>query len=263
MFFKTNDNVKISYTDTQKQDKQAIICIPGIGASHELWNKAVELFSDEYRVIVMDPRNQGLSERTYKGQRISRHGMDLAELIAHLDLNKVILIGNSMGAAIIWAYISLFTSKNVAAVVDLDQSPKMVSDESWRYGFKDLDWTNYPDLLKLDMGRATYKRISEEMRNLAKAEYASHPYHPEDNFDLLRDHAEQDWRSLFVDFKIPMLVLAGENSPYFNCNFAQVVAQMNDRFSYKVISDCGHVIQAEQPEKMHEAVVEFLQKNKI
>lgn len=260
MFFKTNDGVKIRYTDTGEEDRQAIICIPGIGASHHLWDKAVKLFNDQYRVIVMDPRNQGLSERTYKGQRISRHGMDLNELIEHLNLDHVILIGNSMGAGIMWSYLSLFGSNKVALGVDLDQSPKMVTDETWRYGFKNLDWTNYPDLLRLDLGRATYKRIDSSMRDLAKEEYKEYPYNPEDNFDLLRDHAEQDWRSLFIDLKIPMLFLAGENSPYFNSDFAQVSAGMNDKFAYKVIPDCGHVIQAEQPELMHDAVIEFLQK---
>lgn len=263
MFFKTNDGVKISYTDTGEKNKNTVLCIPGIGASHQLWNKAVELFNHKYRVIVIDPRNQGLSERTYKGQRIARLGMDLEELLNYLNLDKVILIGNSMGAAVIWANISLFTSKKISAVVDLDQSPKMVTDETWRYGFKDLDWTNFPDYLKLDMGRATYKRIDNEMRDKAKAEYQKYPYNPEDDFDLLCDHAEQDWRSLLIDFKIPMLILAGENSPYFNSDFARVVAGMNDKFSYEVIRDCGHVIQAEQPEKMYEAVIEFLKNNNI
>lgn len=261
MFFKTNDSVKISYTDTGEEDKEAVICIPGIGASHELWNEAVKLLNNQYRVIVMDPRNQGLSERTYKGQRISRLGMDLEELLDHLKLDKVILIGNSMGAAVIWANLSLFTSRRVNAIIDLDQSPKMVKDETWRYGFKDLDWTNFPDYLKLDMGRATYKRIDNEMRTKAKAEYASHPYNSEDDFDLLCDHASQDWRSLLIDLKVPMLILAGENSPYFNSDFARVVAGMNDKFSYKIIKDCGHVIQAEQPEKMYDAIIEFLKNN--
>lgn len=259
MFFKTNDGVKINYTDTGEEERQAIVCLPGIGASHHLWDEAVKLFNQKYRVIVMDPRNQGLSERTYKGQRISRHGMDLNELIEHLNLDKVIIIGNSMGAAIMWSYLSLFGSSRVIAGVDLDQSPKMVSDETWRYGFKDLDWTNYPDMLRLDLGRATYKRVAPEMRDLAKAEYQEYPYNSEDNFDLLRDHAEQDWRSLFIDLKIPMLFLAGENSPYFNSDFARVVADMNKKFAYKIVEDCGHVIQAEQPEKMCEAVLKFLQ----
>lgn len=259
MFFRTNDSVKINYTDTGEEDRQVIVCLPGIGASHHLWDEAVRLLNkSNYRVIVMDPRNQGLSERTYKGQRISRHGMDLNELFDHLKLDKVIVIGNSMGAAIMWSYLSLFGSQRLVAGVDLDQSPKMVSDETWRYGFKDLDWNNYPDMLRLDLGRATYKRIDTEMRDLAKAEYKEYPYIPEDNFDLLRDHAEQDWRSLFIDLKIPLLFLSGENSPYFNSNFASVAADMNERFSYQVIPDCGHVIQAEQPQLMVDNVINFL-----
>ncbi|MBP2057677.1 pimeloyl-ACP methyl ester carboxylesterase [Lactobacillus colini] len=263
MEFRTNDNVRIHFTDTAEVEKQAIIFIPGIGGSGRLFDRAVELFKDQYRVIVMDPRNQGGSERTFKGQTIARHGMDLAELISHLNLDRVILVGNSMGAGIMWSYLSLFTDNQVAAMVDLDQSPKMVKDDTWTYGFKDLTWDLYPEYLRLDMGRAYYHPIASELKKAAKDDYMKHPYIAEDNFDLLRNHAEHDWRELLSTLTIPVLILAGEKSPYFNPDFADKVADLSDNIFAQVIPDCGHIIQAEQPELMHEAIINFLTKQNI
>lgn len=261
MEFRTNDDIKIHFTDTQEVNKQAMILIPGIGGSGRLFDQVMELFKQKYRVIVMDPRNQGASERTFAGEMIARHGMDLAELIEHLNLDQVILVGNSMGAAIIWAYLSLFTANQVAAIVDLDQSPKMVSDSNWKYGFKDLTWDVFPEYLHLDFGKAYYHPISDKLKKAAKQDYAAHPYSAADNFDLLRDHAQQDWRTLLAKIKIPVLILAGENSPYFNPQFATQTSQLNDQITAKIIPNCGHLIQAEQPEKMYQAVEAFLNQN--
>ena len=121
MNFKTSDNVFLHYTDTQT-DLPAIICLPGIGASGQLFNKMVELLKDKYRVIVLDPRNQGKSQRTYKGQRMSRHAVDLEEFLTSLNLTNVIAIGNSMGASTLFAYASLFEKGRIKAMVDLDLS---------------------------------------------------------------------------------------------------------------------------------------------
>ena len=108
MEFKTNDNVTLHYSDTGKKDKPVLLGIPGIGGSSQMWRDLINLFKKDYRFIMLDPRNQGKSERTYRGQRISRHAADLEELLVKLDLHDVVAIGNSMGAANIWAYLSIY-----------------------------------------------------------------------------------------------------------------------------------------------------------
>ena len=172
MEFTTNDHVHLNYTDTGETDRQPVVFIPGIGGSSKMFMDAGELFHQHFRVITLDPRNQGLSEHTYKGQRISRHAIDVRELFTKLDLKNVIAIGNSMGASTFWAYISLYGKSRLAAMVDLDQSPKMVADNTWKYGFKELTWSNYPDYLKLPFGRATYAHVDDKMFNLARQDNA-------------------------------------------------------------------------------------------
>ncbi|RVU70225.1 MULTISPECIES: alpha/beta fold hydrolase [Lactobacillus] len=262
MKFTTTDHVRLHYTDTGETDKPVILGIPGIGGSLQMWRDAMALFQPDYRIVLLDPRNQGQSERTFKGQRISRHAADVAELIDYLGLHDVIAIGNSMGAAHFWAYLDQYGKGELKCLVDLDQAPKMIADSTWKYGFKDLTWDNYPSYLKLPFGKAFATYIDDEMFQAAKEEYAKYPYDPAENYDCLVDHAEKDWRDIIVESPIPMLVLAGEKSPYFDPKFTEAVKALNDKVETKIIPNCGHLVQAEQPEAMHEAVVEFWKKIK-
>lgn len=261
MNFKTSDNVFLHYTDTQT-DLPAIICLPGIGASGQLFNKMVELLKDKYRVIVLDPRNQGKSQRTYKGHRMSRHAVDLEEFLTSLNLTNVIAIGNSMGASTLFAYASLFEKGRIKAMVDLDQPPKMINDDSWQYGYQDLTWDNFPVSLKYhDTVHANYLRVNPEISTPVKLEMKEYPYDETANYNFLCDHAFQDWRDVVMDLKIPLLVLAGEKSPYFNCKFAQAMKFINEKIESHVIAECGHILQAEKPEETTQAILSFLKKN--
>lgn len=255
--FITNDGVRIHYYDTETA-QMPVLAIPGIGGSAQLWGKAAKLFSTNFRFILIDPRNQGKSARTYKGQRISRHAADLNELIQRLDLNDIVGIGNSMGAANFWAYISLYGEKRLKAVIDLDQPPKMINDDTWQYGYQDLTWKNYPNYLKADFGTGMVAHVEDAMFEKAKKEARKFPYHPEDNILCRIDHAEQDWRDVLIELTTPMLVLAGKDSPFFDYHFAQAMAKLNPLIEAKVIPNCGHIIQAEQPKRMYNAVIDFL-----
>lgn len=257
--FMTNDGVRLHYYDTET-DKQTILAIPGIGGSAQLWEKAVKLFSKDFRFIIIDPRNQGRSSRTFKGQRISRHAKDLEEFLQKLNLVDVIGIGNSMGAANLWSYISMFGETRFEALVDLDQPPKMISDRTWKYGFIDLTWENYPGYLKANFGNGMFTHIAEDMFQKAKNEAQEFPYRPEENYLCRIDHAEQDWRDVLVGLNTPMLVLAGERSPFFDYHFAYAMEKLNKKITAKIVPNCGHLIQAEQPQLMYNEIINFLSK---
>ena len=255
----TNDGIRIAYYDTE-ESKKPILAVPGIGSTAILWEEVAKLFASDYRFIVIDPRNQGRSQRTFKGQRISRHAADLEELITKLNLKDIIAIGNSMGAANIWAYVSLFGYDRLHAIIDLDQPPKMIRDSSWEYGFKDLTWQNYPDYLKINFGNGNFTHINDEMFKKAKADSGKFRYFAEENYLCRIEHAMQDWRDVLIDLKIPMLVLAGQNSPFFDYHFAFAMEKLNQMISAKIIKNCGHLIQAEQPLSMYKEVMNFLKR---
>ncbi|TGD17738.1 alpha/beta fold hydrolase [Levilactobacillus suantsaiihabitans] len=257
MNFKTNDGVNIVYDD--QGSGTPIVILTGIGGSRKIWAAQVPvLVAAGYRVINIDARNQGASDQTVQGRRITRHAMDVAELLAALKVDQAILLGNSLGAATFFAYLSLFGEAHVKAVIDVDQSPKMVAEAGWPYGFKQLTWDNFPQLLAEPMGKSTAGRIDDGVYAQIHAEKQTHPYDAALNYPLMIDHAAQDWRDVLLHLQAPFLIIAGGKSPFFNPEFAAIAAKLAHHGTAKIVPDAGHIVMAEQPAQFNQILLAFL-----
>ena len=95
---------RIAYDDTQGTGRP-VLCVPGIG---DLRQSTRHLESDlvegGYRVIRMDLRGLGESSTTFTQYSASSVGSDIVALLGSLNLNNVVVLGNSAGAAsAVWA----------------------------------------------------------------------------------------------------------------------------------------------------------------
>ncbi|NIA56925.1 alpha/beta hydrolase [Massilia sp. TW-1] len=127
--FTTSDGVKLSYWEAGKG--KPLVFIPGWSANGAEYVNVMYLLSKHYHVYVLDPRNQGLSERTDRGARIARFAADLKEFGDHLGAKKVDYCGWSMGAAVLWSYIDLFGTKGINKAVFIDEPPSIYSHADW------------------------------------------------------------------------------------------------------------------------------------
>ena len=93
MKFYTSDQIELDYDDFGAKSDPVVMILSGIGAYKEYWKKTIAaLVENHYRVINIDARNQGKSEHTNQGLRISRHAMDLYELQQKLEITDSILM---------------------------------------------------------------------------------------------------------------------------------------------------------------------------
>jgi len=127
--FTTGDGIKLSYWEAGKG--KPLVFIPGWSANGAEFVNVIYLLSKKYHVYVLDPRNQGLSERTERGARIARFSMDLKEFGDHLGLQKADYCGWSMGAAVLWGYIDLFGTRGINKLALIDEPPSIYSHADW------------------------------------------------------------------------------------------------------------------------------------
>src|SRR5690349_2593681 len=112
----TNDGVALNYLD--EGGGPAIVLLAGYTAPADSWAlQGDALVAAGFRAVAVDRRSHGGSESPMFGQRMSRHGKDLSDSLAALDLRDVVLVGGSMGANVIWAYVDLFGTDLVRGVV--------------------------------------------------------------------------------------------------------------------------------------------------
>ncbi|MGB8774317.1 MAG: hypothetical protein WCC78_09260, partial [Terriglobales bacterium] len=60
----------------------AILFVPNWTA--DIFKPQINRRSDRFRVIALDPRSQGDSEKTPEGNTLERHAADIKELLQHL-----------------------------------------------------------------------------------------------------------------------------------------------------------------------------------
>ena len=75
-----------------------VVLVHGITSSRHDWGPVARLLIERGRTVVgVDQRGHGDSTSGSEGYRPTRLGQDLAEVLAHLDLRRVVIAGHSMG----------------------------------------------------------------------------------------------------------------------------------------------------------------------
>lgn len=209
--FRTTDDVTLSYTD--EGEGVAVVLVAGFLAAATSWHFTIRALVDAgYRVIAFDRRNHGESEAPGHGQRLARHGKDLDELLDALGIDQAYLVGGSMGASAIWAYLDLFGYARCLGMVSVDQSPKMVNRDGWENGFYGLTADNVGTFF--DHGiPPTGKGIGMDKTiagvTAIAAATGSNPMGSDaaaaTTLPLLREHAAADWRDVITRATCPVL----------------------------------------------------------
>ncbi|MFI7543853.1 alpha/beta fold hydrolase [Actinoplanes sp. NPDC049599] len=260
----TSDGVTLHHTDAGAG--QPVVLIAGFTASAETWElQRRALLTAGYRVLGFDRRSHGGSENPAYGQRMARHGKDVHDFLDATGLHEVVLVGGSMGASTIWAYYDLFGADRLRGVVTLDQTPKMVNDEVWPYGFYGLTRDNLGTFFEdgvPDTGRGlpvaeSVQRLGRLVEALGRVPQMSDPRAPE-TWPLLQDHAEQDWRDVVARVSVPSLFIAGRESQLWPCEHATAAASSNSRAGALILEHSGHAVNIDQPDLVNEALLKFL-----
>ncbi|NWG01252.1 MAG: alpha/beta hydrolase [Syntrophaceae bacterium] len=104
------DGVQIQLALWEGKEKE-ILCIHGITANSRFWDCLASALSPSHRIIAMDLRGRGLSDKPPMGYSIEHHCKDVLALMDNLGLDRPILMGHSLGAFISLVFAAQFPKK--------------------------------------------------------------------------------------------------------------------------------------------------------
>lgn len=238
-----------------------VLCVPGMGDLRSAYRFLAPAMADAgYRVATMDLRGHGDSDATFSSYDDVAAGTDVVALIGELG-GPAVVVGNSMGAgAVAWAAAE--APDRVSGLVLIGPFVRQVPVGAmavlmfrlalmWPWGR--AAWLAYYP--KLYPGRPPADL--EEHRARIRASLRR-PGHWQAFAKTTRSsHAPVEAR--LDEVQAPTLVVMGERDPDFPdpAAEAQLVAR---RLGGEVlmVPDAGHYPQAEYPEVVTPAVVEFL-----
>ncbi|TFL20042.1 alpha/beta fold hydrolase [Jannaschia formosa] len=122
--FRSSDNLRLWYEDQGEGDGPPILCLSGLTRNSTDFDYVLPYLLGENRVIRLDYRGRGKSQRApdWKTYTIPTEARDVLELLAHLDVPRVAILGTSRGGLIAMS-LALMARDRLAGVCLVDIGP--------------------------------------------------------------------------------------------------------------------------------------------
>lgn len=271
-----HEGVRIHFKDVGKG--RTIVFIHGFGASLDSWRFMVEAFKDEYRLVLLDLKGHGYSDRP----RDSRYSVrDQAEivigLLEHLGVSNVVLVGHSFGSVV--ALLAALKAREsspgivsglflIAGSVDADNLPFVLRLlRTPVIGWLGMKLTSASFRTRLALKKAYYddEKITDSVVEL----YAKYQNIPGTDYAFLKT-AEQLVPSNFSDLRQdlrrlqnPVINILGDQDEIVQRVSAESVCKLLSRCLLVTLEDVGHVPHEETPEKIVPILRDFMQTHQL
>ena len=269
-----NDGTRLNVL--QAGSGKTLVLIPGWSQTAEQFKFQIEGLADRYRVIAVDMRGHGDSDKPGHGYRISRLAKDVHDVLGQLELKDVTILGHSMGCSVLWCHHDLFGPQRIARYVFCDQASFLTTDPAWT----PQQVADYGPIFTPDSVTATAAALAgpdgvPTTSGFLKAMVTESM--PADQFqwivdmnlkmprkaaaELLYDHCHRDWRDVLPRIKVPSLFIGGKASLVPHTCVAWESTQVpGAQLSIFSESELGsHFMFIENPAKFNALLAQFME----
>lgn len=116
--FTTSDGAELHYLEAGSGS--VLVFVPGWTIPAEIWEPQLRHFASSHRVVALDPRSQGRSQKVTDGHYLSRRGQDIGELLEHLGAEPAVVVGWSLSVLELLTYAQEFGTDALRAAVLVD-----------------------------------------------------------------------------------------------------------------------------------------------
>ena len=275
--FVTQDEVKLTYWEAG--EGSPLIFVPGWSANGAQYINLMALLARDHHVYVLDPRNQGLSQRVDYGGRIARYAMDLKEFGEHIGVKSADYVGHSMGSAVLWSYIDLFGTRGIRKVAFVDEPISIYAHSDWSEKERSEagGTTTSPErMVAAFTAGGPVSQLTTDLKVFQRAQLMDSPYFansesfanefvkndPKSLARVLFNHTVNDWRDV-VGHKInvPAAIFSGDESNNLDSQrWAQSVIPGAILFSYTSAEQGDHFLMFKNPVKFVDDLSSFLRR---
>ncbi len=258
----TDDGCRIHFVQTGEGPD--CVLIPGLGGDGGFWRGVADQLSKRHRLLIVDHRGAGASDRPATGYSIPRIAADVLGIVDQLGLRQVPLVGHSTGSMLV----------QTIATTAPGRISSMVLSGGWAR--RDLRFRRMFEarlaLLK-DGGPVAYHKLTQALgydaawmernRDMLDAELSSAPERlsPLDvqaqRIAMLLEH---DVHEALPDIAIPTLVIGAEDDALIPFSASQELAGLIPGARLERLTG-GHFFPRSYPEPYAALVAAFLKEH--
>jgi proline iminopeptidase len=253
----------------------------GPGVDHHSFGDYLDALADEYRLILVDQRSNGRSDRAPEDTwSLRQMAADVGSLARALDLERYAVLGHSYGAFVVLQHAVDFPGDAAQTIVSsgipsaryLEQIDRNLAafepvelreqvTESWE---REKSVRTQEEVAQLLHDQWPFQfadphdpRIEDYERRTAKSIYST---------DVLRRFASEEYGGIEVEDRLgdvtqPVLVLAGRHDRTCSVEAAHAIAEGVRQGHLVVFESSGHMTFVEQNEAYVRTVRDFLRRH--
>jgi proline iminopeptidase len=253
----------------------------GPGVDHHSFGDYLDALADEYRLILVDQRSNGRSDRAPEDTwSLRQMAADVGSLARALNLGRYAVLGHSYGAFVVLQHAVDFPGDAAQTIVSsgvpsaryLEQIDRNLAafepvelreqvTESWE---REKSVRTQEEVAQLLHDQWPFQfadphdpRIEDYERRTAKSIYST---------DVLRRFASEEYGAIEVEDRLgdvtqPVLVLAGRHDRTCSVEAAQAIAEGVRQGHLVVFESSGHMTFVEQNEAHVRTVRDFLRRH--
>ena len=122
-----HNGIKLAYDD-QGAGKPAFVFVHGWTCNRSFFAPQAAHFARRHRIVSVDLRGHGESDKPSGPYPIAAYADDIAHIIDHLDLGKVVAVGHSMGGSTVLQLAAAYPG-HIAAIVMVDPASFVLTPE--------------------------------------------------------------------------------------------------------------------------------------
>lgn len=256
--FATINGIQIAFTD--EGEGIPMLFIHGFPLNRGAWSSQVEAFKSRFRVIVPDLRGFGESGSSEGPVPMSRFAEDIWALGQHLGLDRVILVGHSMGG-----YIALAMAKAYPALlrglvlVGTKPGQDSVEAANARREAAEKVRREGPSVVVDAMAAKMLSSSDTDGRKAAVVRACMTPTSSEGIIGALLGMAlRPDSHDVLDKIRVPTLVMTGGEDTLIPPSESEAMAKVIPDAQLRIIPRAGHLVAVDQSAAFNEAMREWL-----
>ena len=246
--------IRIHYRE-KGNGPEKILFVHGNIASWRWWEEVMELLpEEEYHSYTPDSRGCGLTDKPEHGHSIKQFAEDVEAFAKALNLEEFTLVGHSLGAGTALQY-AIGHPHRIERLVLLNPPPPKGAKIA-RYGYPLVKyWQKDKRALRRTLKRTAPTRAYDcFFKKLVDEAFMASEHVFKENARVL---AEMDVSRGLGRIEAPTLLIAGELSGRSSLRNIRNVHRAIPKSHLKIISNSGHSLNIENPQKFVDLLMEF------
>jgi len=263
-YFRTSDGIRIYYE--VHGTGLPVVLAYGIGGNVGMWEPNIDALAGRHRLILWEPRGHARSESPEDPTRVTfaHWVLDLHDLLDHLELDRAVVGGVSLGAGIA-TRLTLKHPARVIALIVVDSSSAVgqplsvdnlimrarsikVTLEGGMDAMAEFALASNPNVAgRLKLDPSARQEILNYYRMLTPIGYAN----------ALRALLQMDYiTDRLPEIQVPTLLVCGDED--LSLGPMRLMEQKIKDARFVLLSPAGHFGNRDQPEAFNRAVLDFL-----